>query len=88
MMKTTPYSATSQSTYVDTRMTINVFLHLYSDMAAISNTTFLAKVSQFDKTTASPKQPQSDIGLAMASHSVSGVISDITSNTKVGATLR
>ena len=81
------YSEINQSTFVVTSLNIYRF-HRNTEMAATSKTMFLKKVSQFVRTTTSPKHPQSDIGLAMASHNVSGVMKDITSNTNKGATRR
>ena len=48
--------------------------HLATMIAAASSTTFFHSVCQLVSTMASPKQPQSLMGLASASHSVSGVI--------------
>ena len=42
--------------------------------AAASSTTFFQKVCQFVSTIASPKQPQSLMGLVIASHSVRAVM--------------
>lgn len=82
------YSDTSQSTLELTILYRCTFLHLNMEMAAISNARFLKKVSQFERTSASPKHPQSDIGLSMASQSVSGVKKDITMSITVGMILR
>ena len=49
--------------------------------AHASSTTFLANVCQLVSTTASPKHPQSLIGLATAIHRVRGVIRSIISST-------
>ena len=49
--------------------------------AHASSTTFFQNVCQLVNTSASPKHPQSLTGSATASHSVSGVITSITSNT-------
>lgn len=52
-----------------------------TDTAAINKSTFFPKVSQLVKVTASPKHPQSDIGLERANHKVSGVITPMISTT-------
>jgi hypothetical protein len=57
------------------------FPHLKTDTAAINKSTFFPKVSQLVKVTASPKHPQSDIGLERANHKVSGVITPMISTT-------
>ena len=51
-------------------------------MAMASSTTFFQNVCQLVSFTASPKQPQSLMGLAMASHSVSGVNTAIMSSSR------
>ena len=48
--------------------------HKATMTAHADSTTFFQNVIQLLRWTASPKQPQSEIGFAMASHSVSGVI--------------
>ena len=50
-------------------------------MAAANSTTFFQNVCQLVSTSASPKQPQSLIGLAIASHSVSSVITTMRIST-------
>lgn len=64
------------------------FLHLKIVMAAINKNIFFQNVSQLDKMKASPKHPQSEIGLSIASQSVNGVIKLITANIKRGVILR
>ena len=60
-----------------------------TDTAANNKTIFFQKVCQLVNTTASPKQPQSDIGLSIANHRVSGVITPmIISINKVVVRLR
>ena len=57
---------------LDTKRSISSGCHAMSS-AQVSRTAFLQKVCQLVSTSASPKHPQSLMGLAMASHSVSGV---------------
>ena len=51
--------------------------------ANTSNATFLKKVSQLVSNMASPKHPQSEIGSAMASHNVNGVITSMNKSTSI-----
>ena len=60
------------------------FRHLNTDTAASNKKQFFQKVCQLVNTTASPKQPQSDIGLSIANHKVSGVITPIISSMNKG----
>ena len=53
-----------------------------STTAKASKTTFFQNVSQLDSLMASPKQPQSLMGSAMASHSVSGVNTAMMSSSR------
>ena len=53
-----------------------------------SSNTFLPKVAQLLRCTASPKQPQSGTALLMASHSVSGVITSMSTSASQGALRR
>ena len=57
--------------------------HRLTMTASSSRTTFLKKVCQLVSTMASPKHPQSLMGLAMASHSVSGVMTSIISSASI-----
>jgi hypothetical protein len=49
---------------------------LKATTAANRRTTFFPKVCKLDNTIASPKQPQSDIGFAMANQNVNNVMND------------
>lgn len=53
-----------------------------------NSTMFLPSVSQLVSVTASPKHPQSLMGLAMTSQSVSGVIMHMTATISLDTTLR
>ena len=62
--------------------------HLTTTSAHASSTTFFQNVCQLVSTTASPKQPQSLMGLASASQSVSGVITAMISNISLDVSRR
>ena len=57
--------------------------HFHTTMAAPSSITFFHSVCQLVSTSASPKQPQSLIGLLKASQSVSGVITTMMASTSL-----
>lgn len=52
-------------------------------IAKVDNTMFFQKVCQLEITKASPKQPQSETGSAIAIQSVSGVMKPIMSNDRM-----
>ena len=62
--------------------------HLHTTAASMSSATFFQSVCQFVSSSASPKHPQSWMGSASASQSVSSVIAAMTASTIFDTSLR
>lgn len=79
--------ATSQSILYVTILIICLYLK-NTVTEGINNSTFFQNVSQLVNTKASPKHPQSDIGLAKANHNVTAVINSMKNILNTDASLR